>query len=62
MIVEKKPGYARGLRSILRYVANDKISASLKFERELEQRLLAWLIFHIKIEHHVILRMMLIGI
>jgi len=45
MIIEKKPQYRRALQSILRYIAKDKISASLRFERELEKKIFALMDF-----------------
>lgn len=37
MIIIKDPIFVKQLLSILRYIANDKISASIKFEKELNQ-------------------------
>lgn len=45
MIVEKKPKYLKNLFSILKYIASDKPSASLNFEKVLEQKLSDLLLF-----------------
>lgn len=45
MIVEKKPKYLKNLFSILKYIASDKPSASLNFEKVLEQKLNDLLLF-----------------
>lgn len=45
MIIEKKPKYLQSLFSILKYIANDKPSASLNFEKTLEQKLNDLLLF-----------------
>ncbi len=39
MIIEKKPKFIYGLMSILRFIKKDKISASKKFESELEKKI-----------------------
>ncbi|HIP45264.1 MAG TPA: type II toxin-antitoxin system RelE/ParE family toxin [Sulfurospirillum arcachonense] len=36
MTIVRDIGYKKQLLSILRYIANDKISASIKFEKELD--------------------------
>ena len=45
MRIEKKPTYIKSLQNILRYIANDKISASQKFEKELNKKIKALLDF-----------------
>ncbi|MCX6052727.1 MAG: type II toxin-antitoxin system RelE/ParE family toxin [Campylobacterales bacterium] len=39
MIIEKKPKFIYGLMSILKFIKKDKISASKKFENELEKKI-----------------------
>lgn len=45
MIIEKKPKYLQNLLSILKYIATDKPSASLNFEKVLEQKFNDLLLF-----------------
>jgi len=39
MRIEKKPKYIKSLQNILRYIANDKISAAKKFEKDLNYKI-----------------------
>ena len=39
MIIEKKPLFIRQIKRIIRYIAKDKISPALKFEKELNKKL-----------------------
>lgn len=45
MIIEKKPHYLSSLLSILKYIASDKPSAALNFEKALEKKLNNLLLF-----------------
>ena len=39
MRIERKPRYIKSLQNILRYIANDKISAALNFEQALNKKI-----------------------
>ena len=39
MKIEKKPAYTKNLKNILRYIASDKISAAIKFEKDLNSKI-----------------------